>query len=89
MAKRAKKPKNWPVIVVPTLETGSLIRWYAGRADVLKVIRDQGHDDVLFIEVNGLRIEVSFHDSVAAARRCCDGDFAAGILAATPARGRA
>lgn len=92
MACREKKMKTWPVTLIPTTAGGFLIRWYAGRDDVLKALRGRADDDVIYIDVDGpcgFRIEVSFHESPVAARRARNKDVADGVLAAEPAKGRA
>lgn len=81
--------KLWPVVAVPDGRGGVLIRWYAGRDDALRAVRKGGDDDVMYIDVNGVRIEVSFHESPAAARKACDREIARGRFAKSKPVGNA
>ncbi len=59
------------------------------RALALKVIESGGADDVVHATTPNCRIEISFHESLAAAEAALENEIQRGILAGAPARGRA
>lgn len=80
---------GWPVLVVPDGAGRCLIRGCVGRAEALRILQGRQADDVLVIQVGGVRIEISFHDSIEAADAALKDATVRGVLTGAPAKGRA
>jgi hypothetical protein len=65
------------------------IRWFATADGIAALLRNRKRedDDVVSIDVGTLRIELSLHDSPAAARRAADGVKQKAALLMRPAKG--
>lgn len=81
--------RTFPLFVTMTPGGEVFVRCFVDRAVALQVIEARDDDEVYFIGDAGVRIEISFHESVAAADAALVSAVQRGVLAGTPARGRA
>ena len=79
----------WPVVIAEGPGGRLFIRMFVDRALALKVIEAGGDDDVVHATTPKCRIEVSFHESLAAADAALENEIQRGFLAGAPPRGRA
>ena len=81
--------KTWPVILSDMPDGRLLVRWFAGRRQARQVMKRRGRDDVMSVDLDGMRLEVSFHDNPADADAAAQSTWDDLKLAAAPAGGRA